>query len=74
MPTFTITPAGTWLEQWQDDTNGDGRPEQGPGNLAWFAGEPGTYVLTAVVPCGAKATYTVVLGPKGGASPSARPR
>jgi hypothetical protein len=49
---FEVSPAGTYFEQWQDDTDGDGRPEPGPGALVWFAGPAGRYRLTVHPSCG----------------------
>lgn len=53
IPTFDVEPAGTYFEQWQDDTDGDGRPELGPGDLVWFSGPNGVYKVLASLPCGA---------------------
>jgi hypothetical protein len=60
VPAFTIKPQDTWLEQWKEGA-GNEDPRPGPGNLAWFAGPPGTYILTATVACGASASYRVVI-------------
>lgn len=58
-PTFDVEPKGTYFEQWQDDTDGDGRPELGPGNLVWFAGPNGVYRVLAFLPCGASTEIRV---------------
>lgn len=56
VPSFSIDPVGTWLEQWTEDPLAPG-----PGRLAWFTGPEGSYTLTAVVPCGGIAKVTVTL-------------
>lgn len=56
VPSFTIDPKDTWMEQWTEEPLAPG-----PGFLAWFSGPGGTYTLTARVPCGASATVIVVL-------------
>jgi hypothetical protein len=59
---FEVSPEGTYFEQWQDDSDGDGRPEPGPGSLVWFAGPAGKYRVTVYPSCGPAVSRDVSIG------------